>query len=578
MKKRLFLLTVLLVFISVLGACSKKSDGPKLFRLIVPNNWELLIGDSRSVDYAFDPSVTNRRLVWASDSAAAAVDVWGRVTAVSEGIAKITATNPDGISDSVTLHAVTTPTLSAAGLKKVDYSGIAAEYGSNLQKTVTRYPTGDAEIPAAIASVSDFTNFKSTTTADGATWAVTNYGVLRTDLSAANTRDAEQRFMGDRYFYSADTAGGKVLGIVGDGGNGIWAIMAEGVTHIQMVDMSGEDKAVLMSDSTNENVSRRGMVSEAELIDGVWKPQDSDNDGLWTSMYAAGELMKYSVLKNDPSVSSEELAAARRSAMIATEAVLLLSNITMRKGTVDAYLRYQPNGYYDAASGRYLSETALIEGGDYSLNIPMLSPADAFSIASANYLADGSKSYFLDEAYLNPYNSSSWADPREVEAQFAYRTRNLEGYVSRTYSFKDEGNSTNGFIYWSFNADGTATGVSALSETKQGYYLNGENLRGVSVDASGQIPSRLWNDLIGEGYSVDDIIYKGDTSTDEIIGHLFLYKLAYDILGAEDTELKKHNLPHGRQACPARLRQQLYADRRLRPARHVGQVQPRLLL
>ena len=31
--------------------------------------------------------------------------------------------------------------------------------------------------------------------------------------------------------------------------------------------------------------------------------------------------------------------------------------------------------------------------------------------------------------------------------------------------------------------------------------------------------------------SINQIVYKGDTSTDEMIGHLFLYKLAYDILG-----------------------------------------------
>ena len=77
------------------------------------------------------------------------------------------------------------------------------------------------------------------------------------------------------------------------------------------------------------------------------------------------------------------------------------------------------------------------------------------------------------------------------------RTRNLEGYVSRTYSFREENNPVDGYIYWSFNGDGTATGVSTKTENQLGYYLNGENLRGVVVDASGTIPQRLWNDLIG---------------------------------------------------------------------------------
>ena len=53
------------------------------------------------------------------------------------------------------------------------------------------------------------------------------------------------------------------------------------------------------------------------------------------------------------------------------------------------------------------------------------------------------------------------------------------------------------------------------------------------------MPERLWNDLIGSGYDIEDVVYKGDTSSDEVIGHLFIYKLAYDILGDEDPELKE---------------------------------------
>ena len=47
----------------------------------------------------------------------------------------------------------------------------------------------------------------------------------------------------------------------------------------------------------------------------------------------------------------------------------------------------------------------------------------------------------------------------------------------------------------------------------------------------------FWNDLLGSGVKLQDIVYKGDTSTDEIIGHLFLYKLAFDVFRTEDIEL-----------------------------------------
>ena len=39
-------------------------------------------------------------------------------------------------------------------------------------------------------------------------------------------------------------------------------------------------------------------------------------------------------------------------------------------------------------------------------------------------------------------------------------------------------------------------------------------------------------------YNKTDLIYKGDTSTDEVIGHLFLYKIAFDILSKDDPEEK----------------------------------------
>ena len=75
---------------------------------------------------------------------------------------------------------------------------------------------------------------KTAKTADGAVWEITAYGVLRTDENAPTERDIEQRFMGDRYFYSNDTTDGKVLAIFADGDKGIWTAMAECYTHIEM--------------------------------------------------------------------------------------------------------------------------------------------------------------------------------------------------------------------------------------------------------------------------------------------------------------------------------------------------------
>ncbi|NLO63836.1 MAG: Ig-like domain-containing protein [Clostridiales bacterium] len=538
MRKRIVCVALLIsvMFISAFALFGCNADTGN-FRLIVPEKWELEVGDSRSVDYAFADTVTDRRLEWSvSPKSKATVDVWGRVTALKPGTAWVKAKNSLGEKATVKLKIVKQSKSKGTPAKIVNYQGEAVTLGDNYQKLVSYYAHGHADIPDFVAGITDYTQYQRAVTADNAVWTIESYGVLRYDQNATNSRDIYQRFMGDRYLYKKDA---PVLAIAADGENGIWTIMEEGVTHIQMVRMSGIEKAIMMSEATETYVQRRGMVSEAAYINGEWKPRETDNDGLWTSMYAAGELMRYSVLKNSSVATDEQKEAARRSAYISTEAVLLLSNITMRQGTVDAYIRYQPNAMYDPANGRYLSEVALKEGGDYSLNIPDVSPAAAFEYAYNKYMQTGESSYFLQENYLKPFTESDWADPRAVEEQFAKRTRNLEGYVSRTYSFREENNPVDGYIYWSFNGDGTATGVSTKTENQLGYYLNGENLRGVVVDASGTIPQRLWNDLIGEGYKIDDIVYKGDTSSDELIGHLFLYKIAFDIIGSEDPEIKE---------------------------------------
>jgi hypothetical protein len=53
----------------------------------------------------------------------------------------------------------------------------------------------------------------------------------------------------------------------------------------------------MMVQQTEQYVLRHGLAAGANWNGTKWIPDTSDNDGLWTSMYGAGELMKYSVLK-----------------------------------------------------------------------------------------------------------------------------------------------------------------------------------------------------------------------------------------------------------------------------------------
>ncbi len=520
-----------------------EDDREKPVRIVVPADWEMDIGDSRSVDCVFSDGITDRVITWSTEPAEnATVDMWGRVTALREGRVTVTATTNDGYSDSAVLNVVSTPTMiDSMKNKKVDYSGDAVEENDVLQKVVSRYAFGSKAVPGQYYNKDSYASAQTAVTEDGAKWEITSYGVLRTDINASNARDKEMRFMGDRYFYSADTTDGKVLAIFPDGKNGIWTVMEEGFTHIDMTKMTGTEKAALMSEETQKYVARRGMVSDAVYVDGKgWKPIESDNDGLWTSMYGAGELMRYAMLRNDKSATKEEIEAAKKTAYSATEAVLLLTYISMRKGTTESLVHAQRNGNVSNLDiGKWYGEEALVEGGDYSQAVPSFSPSDAFSKMAKTYMLLGKPTYVMAKDNIKVLSPESWKNANlDKDTTYAKRTRLLEGFWSRTYSLTDEGNVPDGYIHWKHNGDGTATGVSTKPETASGYLLNGENLRGVTVDASGEIPERLWNDLIGSGYNVSDITYKGDTSADEIIGHLFIYKLAYDILGPEDAEIK----------------------------------------
>ena len=515
-----------------------KDEG--VLRLVVPENWEMTIGDSRSVDLVADN--TSNYATWSVDPAdVASVDAYGRVTALKEGKAVVTAQNAAGLTDSVELTVVKESTKLDGGKTKVDYQGASVAEVANLQKIVTRYALDSKKVPDNVKDNSKYAEAQTATTSDGAVWTITAYGVLRTDKNAPTERDIEQRFMGDRYFYSNDTTDGKVLAIFADGEKGIWTAMAEGYTHIEMKEINGTDKAAMMSETTQQYVSRRGMVSEAYLINGEWVPNESDNDGLWTSMYGAGELMRYAVLKDDPDATPEEIEAARKTATLSAEAVVMLTYISMRQGTTESYVRAQRSGSVtDPETGKYYTNEALVEGGNYAQAVPYDSPAKMFDNMYKKYMRFGVQSYVQKDGHLAVTDANSWVNTTDADESivFAKRTRLLEGFWARTYSFKDEKFDYDGYAYWSHNGDGTATGKSTKKYSDgSDFLLHNENYRGLKIDASGEIPERLWNDLIGSGYDVEDIFYKGDTSSDEIIGHLFIYKLAYDILAEEDPEL-----------------------------------------
>lgn len=507
-------------------------------RIVVPENWELLIGDSRTLECVFDEDITNRQLEWSVEPAdVASVDKFGRVTALKEGDAVVTAKG-NGFEDSVELSVVTTPTPINERKSVVMYGGEAVAQVGNLQKFVTRYANGDMNIPEYVSSITNYAYYKTAVTADGAVWEIKPYGVLRTDKNAPTAKDIYQRFMGDRYFYSNDTS--KVRAILPDGANGIWTVMDGGYTHIEMLEMNGTDKAAAMSAVTQQYVQRYGMTDAGYKWGDSWVPQENDNDGLWTSMYGGGELMRYAVLRDDPTATPAEVEEAKQAAYRSAEAVLMLYYISMRSGTTEAYVRYQTNDNVPGSMvDRWLSVGALEQGGDPSFMVPRKSPARLFEEGSLSLLLTLSTKKLKSDGFYYPVSADDWSNPAEnFDVSYEKQTRLLEGFPVRTYSLSTENFTPSGKIHWKINSDGTATGVSTQGPDSDGYLLNNENLRGVNIDASKPVPERLWNDLLGEDVTPDMVTYKTDTSADELVGHMFIFKLIYDIIAPEDPEIK----------------------------------------
>lgn len=506
---------------------------PNAIHLSIPEGMEMVAGEHHSIDSVILPdSNPHRGISWSSSNAAVAtVDLNGRVTAIGPGSATITAqakADP-AVTDSGVITVVSSVSaLSQVGSKAVvNYGGAAAEEVENLQKYVDRYTKAaalaDPDVPDTVKAVLDSADNRSTADVaeEHVTWSVKSYGILRTDTAPAHERDGQQLFMGSRYLPD-----GTIVHIESDQSGGLWAVSATHVTHIRMEARSYTDKAAEMSATTQENVARRGMVSQARWNGTAWVPEETDNDGLWTSMYGVGELMRYSVLKDDPSATPEEVAAAQSAALSSIKAVLLLSNITCRTGTVDAYIRPLLNDsnqydYSQKQADNLLANSglALLKGKDFSTNNPQSGPVGALMRVEG-------------EELLAPFFPADWAivNRSSNKADFATRTRTLEGMIARTYRLDGEfpGANFNDGYYW--NIDGNTATCESTTSNK----VRWESLSGTTVDASGQIPAAV-ADLLGAA-DKDNVTYKTDTSTDEIIGHLFIYKVAYDILDDSNPE------------------------------------------
>lgn len=103
-----------------------------------------------------------------------------------------------------------------------------------------------------------------------------------------------------------------------------------------------------------------------------------------------------------------------------------------------------------------------------------------------------------------------------------------DGFVARTYLCADEPVPDDGLFFK------ITDGKAVCLETS---FAKKKNAVGAVIDASAEIPERLVKLFTELGYSKNDLIYKADTSSDEITLHYLQMLIAHEYLACDDPEL-----------------------------------------
>lgn len=449
-------------------------------------------------------------------------------------------------------------------------------------KNVTYYKSGDASIPA-VSWVSDKEVLflpgavsgdvtSALKDADGVYWIGTETGLQRVDFTESDARDIVQYFAGPRYLYGGDD---HIVALASDGAGGIWTKTASGVTHIAMPKMTLLERTSVYEKLVKSVNDRRGMTSGASFsftdstgtaIDyssptGVFagSPATSDNDGLWTTMYAIGEIFRYRTLKDEAGASpttqqQADIAAAKADALRASKAVLLLDYVSGRGNGFPArsyMLTGEPGAQttdgtdygYQSQNGFWfhsvVGENAVNPNGIIPSMLEAAKTPIGYSIARVTKDAENKKGSTLfpsgGKDVMN-YNGLGLS-PEAIDALNATRPDGQKLGI-------DIKTSVASGVYQVLPVITTKTNNANAAEDKTTSAAN-KPLFQLTVPVYEHIP-KFFNDLFpqsaigSDGYiDQNQIVYKADTSSDEVDGHYALFFTAYQYLcdDSSDPEL-----------------------------------------
>jgi len=167
------------------------------------------------------------------------------------------------------------------------YFGINPENGARLGDTVTRMP---------------WTNLTAVSLINGSLWFGSTWGAMKL------REDGKYDYYASERWLPSDT----VVSIAPGPEESVLILTRKGLGKICFGKMTLYDKAMFFEKQVRERHIRTGFnatvsgMAKGDVTTGSL--EDSDNDGLWTSMYLAGETFRYAVTK-----STEALQNVRES-------------------------------------------------------------------------------------------------------------------------------------------------------------------------------------------------------------------------------------------------------------------------
>jgi hypothetical protein len=208
---------------------------------------------------------------------------------------------------------------------------IVSEAGSFLQPVAAKYGLTDLAVPFPVresASGADFQNPEAPfdglrslcLDSRGKEWLGSTNGAVLFNRQSTDPWERWRVFAGKRWLVDDNV---RNIWIDPALAGKVWIRTATGVSLIDFQDYSLQKKAEFFEKRVQARHVRHGLVADCELgLAGdlsSFAPASSDNDGLWTAIYAAAESYRYAVTKD---------AEAKRNAQRSINALMLLERVT----------------------------------------------------------------------------------------------------------------------------------------------------------------------------------------------------------------------------------------------------------